>query len=516
MIHLFKIFEQSKTQAPQALALCIEQRFYTYEELHQAALKMAYVLKDLPNHQIGLFASRSLTAYMGILGSLACRKTYVPLNTKFSAYRNRLILELAEIKVLIIDREGIKQIQDQISEFPKDLILLLPEMKTTEIPQEIKKNFTFYAAEDFTELLKEKVPVDENDVAYIIFTSGSTGIPKGVPVSHKNVVSYVEYIANRYDLSEEDRFSQVSDLTFDASVHDMYVCWFVGACLYPIPEKVLMAPAKFIRENQLTTWFSIPSLVLFMKRFKMLKPNAFPSIRYSLFGGESLPKSLAVAWQQAAPNSIIENQYGATEITIGLSHYRLPPDEKDILTHHGVVSLGHIFDSQTYLLIDENHQIKEDEGEVCLTGSQITKAYWQNPERTRESYFKFPGDERIWYKTGDILRLKDGHLFYVSRKDFQVKVRGFRIELDEINLAVQEFAEVDMVYTLPYPVENGLADHLYCFVEQKNGLSKNDILQYLRNKLTSYMIPKEIVFLKEFPLNPHGKIDRKKLIELIK
>lgn len=516
MSHLFGLFENAKNRAPNAPALCIDQIFYSYAEVYESAMKMAALLKGLPNNQIGLFASRSMTAYMGILGTLACGKTYVPLNTKFSAYRNQLILELAEIKVLVIDREGMKQIQEQVSDFSEKLILVFPEMQADEIPLEIKRKFRIYTSKDLNARLQEKVAMDENEIAYIIFTSGSTGIPKGVPVSHHNVRSYVDYIVNQYDLNENDRFSQVSDLTFDASVHDMYVCWSVGACLYPIPEKVLMAPAKFIRENQLTTWFSIPSLVLFMKRFKMLKPNVFPSIRYSLFGGESLPESLAIAWREAAPNSVIENQYGATEITIGLSHYRIPPKEEEILTHHGVVSLGQIFDSQTYRLIDEEHQIQDEEGEICLTGSQITQSYWNNPEQTRESYFKFPGDNRIWYKTGDILRLKEGNLFYVARKDFQVKVRGFRIELDEINLAVREFAKVDSVYTLPYPVINGLADHLYCFVEKKNNLSQTEILQHLRSKLTSYMIPKEIIFLEDFPLNPHGKIDRKQLIELIK
>lgn len=516
MQNLFSLFEHTKSKFPDLPALVIEKLPYSYKELHNLALKSAELLNSSPGNQIGIFASRSLSAYMGILGSLACGKTYVPLNTKFSAYRNQLILQLAEVKTLVVDEEGLKQIEEQIADFQEDLILILPEMQLSEVPKIIKDKFQVFTKEDHSEELKTIPPISPEDFAYIIFTSGSTGIPKGVPVSHKNVISYVEYVSNRYNLDHKDRFSQVSDLTFDASVHDMYVCWFVGASLYPIPENVLMAPAKFIRENELTTWFSIPSLVLFMKRFKMLKPNVFPSIRYSLFGGESLPKSLATAWKEAAPNSVVENQYGATEITIGLSHYRVSDNPDDILTHHGVVSLGKIFDSQTYRLIDSENNIQQEEGEICLTGSQITKAYWNHPEKTAESYFQFPNDDRIWYKTGDILRLIDGNLFYIARKDFQVKVRGFRIELEEINLAIKEFTKVDMVYTLPYPVENGLADNLYCFVEKNEKSDKHEILNHLRKKLTSYMIPKEIIFLEDFPLNANGKIDRKQLIELIK
>ncbi|MGO3182947.1 MAG: AMP-binding protein [Aequorivita sp.] len=515
MTNLFGVFEQSKNKYPNKTALVVDKIEYSYTELYQNALQLAHLLKNCEGNQIGIFAGRSFSAYVGILGTLACGKTYVPLNTQFSAFRNQLILELAQIKTLIVDALGLQQIQNQPEGFPKDLVLVCPEMDLTAIPKELENKFKIHTKPDLTTGLKKAIMASEGSIAYIIFTSGSTGIPKGVPVSHKNVWSYINYLSKRYDLGPEDRFSQVSDLTFDASVHDMYLCWYVGATLYPIPEKVLMAPAKFIKENKLTTWFSIPSLLLFMKRFKMLKPNSFPSIRYSLFGGESLPKSLALEWQEAAPNSIIENQYGATEITIGLSHYRLPKQEHEIQTHNGIVSLGQIFTTQEYRLIDENNQVVETEGEICLTGSQITKGYWQNPERTEENYFKFPGDDRIWYKTGDILRLKEGNLFYIARKDFQVKVRGFRIELEEINLAVKTFTGADLVYTIPYPVTNGLADHLYCFVEETTNPSKNDILQHLRKKLTSYMVPKEIIFIKEFPLNPNGKIDSKQLIDLI-
>jgi len=516
MANLFGVFEVSKNNYSHHPALVVDKKTYSYLDLYSGALQMGYLLQKLVGDQIGILASRSYSAYTGILGTLASGKTYVPLNTRFSVFRNQLILDLANIKVLVVDAQGLQYIQKQTSDFSDNLVLVCPEIDEKDISKSIREKFKIYSKSDLKNKLEKPILAEDKDIAYIIFTSGSTGVPKGVPVSHRNVWSYINYLSKRYDLTSEDRFSQVSDLTFDASVHDMYLCWFVGATLYPIPKDVLMAPAKFIRDNQLTTWFSIPSLLLFMKRFKMLKANSFPSIRYSLFGGESLPKDLAIAWQKAAPNSVIENQYGATEITIGLSHYRLPDQEDKIQTHNGIVSLGEIFSTQEYRLINDNNEVVETEGEICLTGSQITKGYWQNEEKSEESYFKFPGDDRIWYKTGDILRLKNENLFYITRKDFQVKVRGYRIELDEINLVVKNFAKVDWVYTLPYPVKNGLADHLYCFIDNTTELSKKDILQHLRKKLTDYMVPKEVVFVKELPLNPNGKIDTKQLIDLIK
>ena len=161
-----------------------------------------------------------------------------------------------------------------------------------------------------------------------------------MPIGHSSVRAYLRYTCDRYDVTEHDRFSQMFDATFDLSVHDMFVCWERGACLFSVPERATMAPAKFIRQHELTMWFSVPSVVALLSRMRLLTPGAFPSLRWSLFCGEPLPAVAAQAWQAAAPNSQVENLYGPTEATIAITHYRWQTDVSPGQCVNGVVPIG--------------------------------------------------------------------------------------------------------------------------------------------------------------------------------
>ena len=262
-------------------------------------------------------------------------------------------------------------------------------------------------------------------------------------------------------------------------------------------------------------WFSVPSLAQFMHKFRMLKPEIFPSLRYSLFCGEPLPKTIAISWQKAAHNSVVENIYGPTEATIGITHYRLPADEDKIKELNGVVSIGSIFGSQEYCLVDAQNNLTEKEGELCLSGSQVTAGYWKNPEKTWEQFIQIGETGKTWYKTGDIVRIEDNNLLYIGRIDFQVKIRGYRVELDEINNAITKFTDASVVCSIPYPVKDGVADSIYSFVDSEHAVENPKLLKHLATVLPEYMVPKDILYIDEFPLNSNGKIDRKELVKLM-
>ena len=509
--NIFSFFHDSYINSNKKVALNVDNVDYTYEELFFRVCQVSAVLRTYQHERVGIFGLRSLTCYQAILGTLAAGKTYIPLNPKFPVERNKTIIALADLEIFVADHIGLEQIVALAEHLKKDSILLCPNMNSKDIPDVLKTKFKIFTSDTMLETNSMVVEVENDKPAYIMFTSGSTGIPKGVPVSHKNVRSYIDYQKFRYEFDVNDRFTQTFDLTFDLSVHDLFLCWSVGASLYIIPEKVLMAPAKFIKENKITVWFSVPSLAQFMKRFKMLKDNNFPELRYSLFCGEALPKTIAAAWQTAAPNSIVENIYGPTETTIGITHYRVPREEDKILEYNGIVSIGEVFHTQDFCLIDEHNERTKDFGELCLAGSQVTAGYLNNAEKTEEAFFKFKNDNRLWYKTGDIVKFENNNLFYISRKDFQVKIRGYRIELDEINMAIRNFTNCDLIYTIPYPLTSGIAENLFSFIDCSCTIEKNMILKYLKNKLPEYMVPKDIFFTKEFPLNSNGKVDLKKL-----
>jgi len=509
--NIISFFNDSTFKYGDKVALVVDDIHYTYNDLSYKTGIVSTVLKNYKHQRVGIFGLRSLTCYQGILGTLAIGKTYVPINPKFPTERNKTITSLADLEIFVVDRFGLEQIYEMSDSLKKTTVIICPNIKEQDISETLKHKFKIFTSESMTESSIDYHDVDESQPAYIMFTSGSTGVPKGVPVSHKNVSSYINYLKKRYDIDSNDRFSQTFDLTFDLSVHDMFLSWSVGASLYIIPEKTLMAPAKFIKENKLTVWFSVPSLVQFMNKFRMLKENSFPSLHYSLFCGEALPKSIATAWQKAGPNSTLENIYGPTEATIGISHYQIPKEESEILEYNGVVSIGEIFNTQDYCLVDEEGKVTEKYGELCLSGTQLTSGYYNNPQKTAESYFKFPNEDKSWYKTGDIVKLENKNLFYISRKDFQVKIRGYRIELDEINLRIREYTNCDLVYTIPYPLSGEVAENLYSFIDCDCNFDKNLILKYLKVKLPDYMVPKDILFLEEFPLNSNGKIDIKKL-----
>lgn len=522
-MNLFDYFKNSAERHSQRVALVVDGLFYTYDELFQKVNQLAHAIDEEVPRRIGIFASRSLSNYTGILATLACGKTYVPLNVKFPPSRNRLIAKMADVRVLVVNERVLNQIKEMADDLPEDMVLICPEVEKGIIPEIVKDKFKIYDKAYFSEIKKQELTLNVADVkpsknAYIIFTSGSTGVPKGVPVSHNNVISLIDYLTELYDIGPEDRCSQFSDLTFDLSVQDMFLAWAGGASLYIVPEKVLFGPAKFIKTQKLTVWFSAPSVIHLLKRFKMLKPDVFPNLRYSFFCGEALSKSLAIAWQEAASNSIVENIYGPAETTIGISRYRLPKNPDKILAHHGIVSIGHIYNPQEFCLINKGDEKVDGYGELCLSGSQVFKGYWNNPEKTAERFVTFPGDEKNWYKTGDIVNYKDGNIFFISRKDFMVKIRGNYVELEEINLAVQEFSNREKVYTLPHPMSDGIATNLYCFLPKdgRKNFDKITIFTQLKKKFPDFMIPKDFIFIDKFPLNSNGKIDRKQLIQKLK
>lgn len=516
-------FLRSADRFPDRNALVVNGEKFTYHVLQREVCRIARAISawEPDPYSLGaVFAYRSLTAYSGVLGILASGKGYVPLNPKFPLERSRRMLALSGCRVLIVGKEALAQLEQLLNGFESSLTVILPDTLDLGSLPSLYPQHRFVSASDLPsgDTLPETV-VRPDAIAYLLFTSGSTGQPKGVPISHANVRSYIEYTCDRYDVNENDRFSQEFDQTFDLSVHDMFVCWEKGACLLCIPERSVMAPAKFIRDHALTMWFSVPSVAGGLTRLRLLQPGCFPSLRFSLFCGEPLPAAYAQAWQEAAPNSIVENLYGPTETTIAISNYRWDREKSPPECQNGIVPIGWTFAGQKACIIDHNWRpaASGEIGELCLSGSQVTSGYWNNPEKTVEQFAHLPGDEQtLWYRTGDLAkRDENGCLFTLGRMDHQVKIRGHRVELQEIEEVIRKACGSAQVVSVPWPVRNGSGDGVVAFVSGLDSLDHSRVLGCCSGLLPEYMVPKKIYLLGEMPLNVNGKIDRQKLLQLL-
>ncbi|MFQ5792390.1 MAG: AMP-binding protein, partial [Acidobacteriota bacterium] len=318
--------------------------------------------------------------------------------------------------------------------------------------------------------------------------------------------------------TEQDRFSQTFDMTFDLSAFDMFVAWERGACVCCPSKKTLVNPGKFIQEARLTVWFSVPSTGVLLKRLGMLKPNRYPSLRWSLFCGEPLPVEVAEAWADAAPQSILENLYGPTELTIACSMYRWDRGGSARECKFGIVPIGEPFPGMELLIVDETltEVSPGAEGELLMSGPQLTPGYWRDPERTAAAFVIPPGKDTVFYRTGDRVRKPMGEdpIVYLGRLDHQIKIHGHRVELGEVEAFLRQEAGVEVAVALGWPITPSGAGGVVAFLGDTS-VDVEAIQARLKTKLPGYTVPREIHLLPELPRNANGKVDRKALLKML-
>jgi amino acid adenylation domain-containing protein len=501
---------------PHAPALKVQGTVRTYEELDGTARRwaaaMCEVLGRAPE-RVGIFGHRSEVAYAGVLAALFSGATFVPLNPTFPSDRTRRMIDAANLDAIVVDERSASQLAAIVSQLRRRPLLLRPE--SDDAGADLGKR-GLAAIPPLTTL----PPVLPDDVAYLLFTSGSTGTPKGVPVTHGNVLHFIDVMTARYGIRTEDRFSQTFDQTFDLSVFDLFVAWESGASVY-VPQPIeLLAPTRFVNDNALTIWFSVPSVPALMRKKGFLRPGIFPTLRLSLFCGEPLPAASALAWQEAAPNSSIENLYGPTELTIACLLHRWDPETSPQLCVNGMVPIGRPYPGLGAIVLDDKLQPidGEEAGELGVCGPQTVPGYWQDAAKTAERFVSIPVSPSTTvrvYRTGDrVARLKSGDYVYLGRVDHQIKVLGHRVELGDIEAALRRDPNVVEAIAVGWPVEDGTAQGVVAFVSGA-GIDRGRLLEAVRATLPDYMVPREIRLMDVMPLNPNGKIDRNALRDLL-
>jgi amino acid adenylation domain-containing protein len=522
-VPLWSGFCRSVLAFPERPALEVNGDTLTYLDLKNRAARLA---ATLARHSPGdappltaVFAYRSATAFSGVLGALLRGHGYVPLNRTFPPERTRLMLERSQCRSVIIDTQSEPQLEQILADAKAQLLLLFPDRRDVVALSKRWAQHIVLGADDLEPAAAWLAPEPKpGSIAYLLFTSGSTGTPKGVVVSQDNVRHYVDWTIDRYGITHEDRLSQTFDMTFDLSAHDMFVAWERGACVCCPSQKETIKPDRFINNSRLSAWFSVPSMALFMRRLGLLKPGMYPGLRLSLFCGEALPMETVVQWAKAAPNSIIENIYGPTELTIACTAYRWDSINSPAQCEQGIVPVGEPFAGMKALVVDEdlNEVAPGTDGELLMTGPQLSLGYWLDEEKTARAFVVPPGKHHVYYRTGDRVRrpLPGQPMFYLGRMDNQIKILGHRVELGEIEAALRQASGVDGVVALGWPLTPSGADAIEAFL-QTDTIDSRALLDAVKSRLPAYMVPRAVHALARFPLNSNGKFDRKALLAIL-
>lgn len=507
---------------PARPAIVCENVGFSYGELADRSRRIAAALRSCPGwgtgegvlSRVGILASRSIDACAGVLGTSWAGGTYIPMGLKSPEDRLIAIMGQSRLSALICDVQGAKLLTERMQAACPPLVLM-PEPGRY-LPAGCNRKLDILDPQDLPPVAEAfpPAPIQATDLAYIIFTSGTTGPPKGVMISAAAVRHYVEVVTGLLGLNANDRALEVCELSFDFSVLDMLATWQVGASLHVLPASQVLNAVKFARDNRLTVWNSVPSLVGMLHQMKTLLPAALPDVRLTVFGGEPLPLSIVEVWRQAAPNSVVHNLYGPTEVTI--SCLSQPVTNPPLVTpHRNVIAIGSPFpDLDAAILTPDRQFISTDEpGELALSGIQLAQGYLNAGELTAARFPVIQG--KRWYLTGDLaFRDSSGAFHHLGRIDNQVKVLGNRVELEEIDTYLRELSQAELVATVAWPVSDGNAKGLIAFVAA-SAVKTEQILAGLKRRLPTYAVPSRIVGIAEMPLNQNGKVDRGALLRLL-
>ncbi|MCK4748986.1 MAG: AMP-binding protein [Bacteroidales bacterium] len=485
---------------PGRKAFFICETWYTYGELSTLIAQIQpLVIKSVREKEhVGVYLADDIHTYASILALWMSGCAFIPINPQFPVARNRNIMKQLDLELILHSRE-------------LDLNQLDPACNTV-----FTGNLGFHS---------EKIPVitgfNRKKDAYVLFTSGSTGNPKGVRISVNNLNAFVrDFIGYpAYSFTHEDRFLQIYDLSFDGSIPCYVVPLAVGACIYTVPLDGIkyLAAYKLMQDHKLTFVKMPPSTLSYLRPY--FSSIRLPDPKYCLLGGEAFPSMLAKEWEKCVPNALIQNVYGPTEASIISLMYDWKKSRNSLKEYRGIVSIGRVFGSNIALVMKDNGELAltGETGELLIAGDQVSPGYWGDPALNESAFLELDYDEKPYrfYRTGDIVNVDDdGDVMYIGRNDEQVQVRGYRVELGEIESLARAYLGGESVIAAGKDTGAGEMK-IYLLIESED-VDINPLRDHLRQHLPSYMIPEQIITIPVFPRLVSGKLDRKALNGLLR
>lgn len=485
---------------PTKMAFADDKKSITFQELNEASERIGSYLMRLQyvRRPIAVYMPKGADCISAFMGIAASGNFYCPIDSMMPVERINIILkELDPIAIITTDRMMAKA---NMLEHNGE-VLVFDRLLETEISVE--------------NLRQRRSEMIDMDPLYVLFTSGSTGVPKGVVISHRSVIDYIDWVTETFHISETDTFGNQAPFYFDNSVLDIYCALKNGSSVYIIPKRKFSFSIdlfEYLNEKQINTVFWVPSvlcLAVNTNAFSVLKPEHLKKI---LFAGEVMPNKHLNVWRKHIPDALYANLYGPTEITVDCTYYIVDREFKDDES----LPIGKACKNSKVIVLNEKDELVKvgEEGELCVLGTSLALGYYNNTQKTSEVFVQNPLNSsymELMYRTGDIVKYNDkGEILYLSRKDFQIKHMGYRVELGEIENAAMAFEGIDNCACIFQQEKDSI---VLCYTGKN--VQENALHMQMTKKLPNYMVPNKYVYFERFSYTQNGKVDRKRLKEEI-
>ncbi len=503
---LISLIKKSVERHADRPAVISSMRQLNYKELYEQAEKLAATLLQAGMKKgdiIAIYKKKGLEQIVALTAVLLAGGAYLPLNTEAPIQRNQNIIDKSGAAIVLTDVENIEEESSSQKEnniFKNVQILDVESALNSELSSgDLEHHMT-----------------KPSDLAYIIYTSGTTGEPKGVAIEHRGVVNTILDINQRLNINENDRSIAISDLSFDLSVYDIFGMLSAGGAIIIPDESLVKEPSEWkrlIEENDVTIWNTVPMFMQMLLEYLQYHPfEKASSLRYILMSGDWIPISIREEIEQYIGECKVYGLGGATEASIWSNIYLI----EEIDPKWRSIPYGKPLSNQRYYVLNEQMMDCPYDviGDLYIGGEGLAREYWHNPEETEKSFTTHPETGERLYRTGDkALYMRDGNIEFCGRRDGQVKLGGFRVELGEVNHVLCEHEKVKQAESIV--VDGEILTFIVSNVSENNDDFMLELKRTLEEKVPHYMIPAEIQSLKKMPLTANGKVDRKALLSLV-
>ncbi|MEM9484038.1 MAG: amino acid adenylation domain-containing protein [Cyanobacteria bacterium P01_F01_bin.116] len=528
MYLLSQILDRSAEQFPDRDAFRCDGKSLTYVELLRRANGLAHILIAMGvqrGDRVGIYLSKSLESAIALYGIWKAGAAYVPLDPAAPIARTAYAINHCNIRHLITQKSKRMRMPELLEatlgasdgaplQQPLQCVIGLPD--GFELKGIVDRC-------DWANILPSDVSPSvrlmEQDLAYIMYTSGSTGTPKGIMHTHRSGLNYARMAADTYGLTHEDRLGNHSPLHFDMSTLDYFSGPLVGATTVIIPEAYTKMPAslsQLAQDEALTIWYSVPFALIQLLLRGALEKRDLSSLRWVLFGGEPYPAKYMYGLMERSPQARFSNVYGPAEIN-QCSYYHVPPLAVGEPIPDDVAPIGKIWANAEELVVDDANQpvLSGDVGELLVRTPTMMTGYWQRPDLNEQAFYttEIANQLAVFYRTGDLVQqLPDGNYQFVGRKDRQIKTRGYRVELDEVEAVLVAHPQVEEAAAYGVPLEGGSHQIEAAVILKPDAtVMEADLKLQVGERLPAYAVPDRVAIAQSFPRTTSGKIDRRTL-----